>query len=306
MLLAPFSSTALLVHCSLRLAAAQAVAQRALAGRERRVRLAEGQREGRGALHLPPGRRSSPARARVGRDQRPARRRRSCRRCGSAGTTRAAGASTARAGTGRASRTAASPTTARRSPCWSPRARRRTGRTGRCRPGSGASRCSASTRGFRSQSQLGAPRRALLRRAPEARDVPELVVRRSLAERVRPLHVPRPAHLRLRRDREGRAEGQVRPEPLHRHAQLAVRTGLAPRVRDPHAPRDGHVLSQLRPAAAVRGVSEPGHAPGGRRRASSGHRRWPRRDAGDAGGARRPRRGPTFNETTSSTPSSIG
>ena len=43
-------------------------------------------------------------------------------------------------------------------------------------------------------------------------------------------------------------------------------TGLAPRVRDPHAPRDRHVLSQLRPAAPVRGVSESGCPPGGRGR----------------------------------------
>ena len=62
-------------------------------------------------------------------------------------------------------------------------------------------------------------------------------------------------------------------------------TGLAPRVRDPHAPRDRHVLSQLRPAAPVRGLSEPGRPPCGRGREVSRDGRRSRCDAGDAGRA---------------------
>ena len=45
--------------------------ERAAAGRERDASLAEGEREGRGALHLSPRGRTPPPRARVGRDQRP-------------------------------------------------------------------------------------------------------------------------------------------------------------------------------------------------------------------------------------------
>ena len=74
--------------------------------------------------------------------------------------------------------------------------------------------------------ELGAPPLALLGRAPEARGVRELDLRRPLAGHLRPLQLPRPADLRLRLEREGRPQGQVRPQPLHRHAQLGVRAGL--------------------------------------------------------------------------------
>ncbi len=85
---------------------------------------------------------------------------------------------------------------------------------------------------------------------------------------------------------EGRPEGPVRAQPVHRHAQLAVRTGLAARVRDPHASRDRHLLSQLRAAAAVRGLPEHGSPARRAGRAAPDHGRRPGGDAGDAGGAR--------------------
>ncbi len=59
---------------------------------------------------------------------------------------------------------------------------------------------------------------------------------------------------------KGRAEGQVRPEPLHRHVQLGVRAGLEARVGDPDAQGDWNLLPQLRPAAAVRRLPQPGRA----------------------------------------------
>ena len=80
------------------------------------------------------------------------------------------------------------------------------------------------------QIELGAAPLALLGPAPEARGVRELDVRRTLAGHLRPLHVPRPADLRLRLKRQGRPQGQVRPQPLHRHAQLGIRAGLETRV----------------------------------------------------------------------------
>ncbi len=69
---------------------------------------------------------------------------------GSARTTRAAGASTARAGTGGVQERAAEPYDGPALVYGSPRAPHRTGRTGRCRAGSATSRSAASTLGFRS------------------------------------------------------------------------------------------------------------------------------------------------------------
>ena len=48
----------------------------------------------------------------------------------------------------------------------------------------------------------------------------------SVAGRLRALHVPRPADLRVRLDGRGQPEGPLRAERLHRHVQFGLRAGL--------------------------------------------------------------------------------
>ena len=261
---------------SLRSPRAPGGGQRALAGRERRVRLAEGQREGRGAAHLPPRRRASAARPRVGRDQRAR---------AVAGAPAGAVPLGLRGRLGQvpqrqvledASRTAAGRTTARRSPmlvaaCKAPNGSYWTVQAWQRR---------LPLLGFDpwlpAQIELGAPPRrtspASSRSSRCSRTGRTAAAGRALFGRYTYLGQP---IFGFGANAEGRAEGQVRPEPLHRHAQLA-RTGRAGSASRGSSRTRGRARSAT---ASSRSGRSPGYPsqdmrPAGRRRAASRHRRW--------------------------------
>ncbi len=85
---------------------------------------------------------------------------------------------------------------------------------------------------------------------------------------------------------KGRAEGQVRPKPVHRHPELRVRAGLEARVRDPDAQGHGTFCHSFVPQRPFSGYPSQEIRPARGRRASPDHGRRAGRDAGDAGRAR--------------------
>ena len=146
-------------------------------------------------------------------------------KCASSTTMPAAGASTTRRATGRRSGTAARRTTVRRSLL-------RRGLQGARRnllgdPVVATAPAAARLRSLAARAYgLRAPPLALEQRARQDRGLHPLDVRRPVAGRLRALHVPRPADLRVRLDGRGQPEGPLRAERLHRHVQFGLRAGL--------------------------------------------------------------------------------
>ncbi len=216
---------------------------------ERGAAVAEGERQGRGASHVPPRGRRRSTRARLGRRQRRAP---SAERPAGAlplGLRRRLGQVPQARRTGERSRTAAARTTALRSPMLVAACKAPNGSYWTVQAGSGVQPLLGFEPWLPDHTDLGAPALALLRRA--RRSSRSIRTGRTAARWqgvFGRLHVRGTADPRLRLEREGRAEGQVRPQPLHRHAQLGVRRRVEAGVGDPHAQGHGDVLPQLRAA----------------------------------------------------------
>ena len=147
-------------------------------------------------------------------------------KCASSTTMPAAGASTTRRTTGRRSGTAARRTTVRRS-CTSSRRCKAPDGTYWAHPVVATTPAAARVRSLAARAYgLRAPPLALEQRARQDRGLHPLDVRRSVAGRLRALHVPRPADLRVRLDGRGQPERPLRAERLHRHVQFGLRAGL--------------------------------------------------------------------------------
>ena len=147
-------------------------------------------------------------------------------------------------------RARAAPTTARRSPGRSPRARRPTARTGRCSRGSGCCRTTAATR--RAAGGVGASPLALDRRPAGAHDRHRLGLA-PVGSPVRDVHLRRPAGLRLQVDLGRQSARLVRPQHLRRHVRLGVRRRLEAREQLPRPQRHRRLLLQLQPARLAPG-----------------------------------------------------
>ena len=211
---------------------------------------------------------------------------RRCGRCVSSGTTRAAGARTATRRTGRRSRTAALPTTARA-------ALPRGSVQGAGWQLLGAAVVAAEPAAARLRrleavaDRLRAPPLSLERRPAEARGARPLGLRRPLAGAVRRLtYAGNPVH--GFGSTRGATPRPLRPQRLHRHVQLRLRRRLAAGVRHPRPQAARDVLPQLRAAEAVPRLSKPGAAARRPRREIPRHGDGPRCDAGRRLGGPRP------------------
>ena len=270
--------------------------------RERQASLAEGERQGRGARHVPAERRTPAARARVG-----------CAERTSSNGGRRPGAVQVRL-RGRLGEVperevledvqepVPARTTARSCLCSSPAARRRTGRTGRSSRGSAGSRTSASTPGCRTRRTSS----SISRTGPASSRCSRCIRTGRTAERGRgssaasrtsamPVHGFSATDRGVPKDFYGR---NLHIDTLN----SVVRRGLE--AGGGHPPAQGHrdVLPLLRSAEAVRLVPEPGDAARRAGRALSGDGERPGRDSGPAGRGARASPMPTARATRSSTP----
>ena len=241
--------------------------------------------QGRGAHHVPAQNGTAAARAGVGRDQRAARRPRPSRRCASAGTTRGAGASTATVGTGGASRTAAGRTTGPQlamlvAACKAPDGTL-LGAPGVARrlPLLGVRPVAPGARGTGScTSRIGRGRPAVLE------VYPNWTYGGAVAGRLRPLHVPRRRRSTASaRTPKGVPKRQVRPERLHRHAQLRLRAGWKRESGILTHRRTGTFCHSFVPQRPFAGYPSQELRPAGARRAAPCHRGRAGRHADRAG-----------------------